>query len=52
VHAPTGSIVASTAVVFAAGIGFFSLKEPMDFYTICGIALVLAANTIVSLSKK
>jgi drug/metabolite transporter (DMT)-like permease len=52
VDAPTGSIVGSTAVVFAAGIGFFYLKEPMDFYTICGIALVLAANTIVSFSKK
>lgn len=52
VDAPTGSIVGSTAVVFAAGIGFFYLKEPMDFYTICGIVLVLAANTIVSFSKK
>jgi drug/metabolite transporter (DMT)-like permease len=52
VDAPTGSIVGSTAVVFAAAIGFFILHEPMDIYTVCGMALVLIANTLVSFSRK
>ena len=52
VDAPSGAITASSAVVFAAGLGYYLLKEPVDVFVISGGLLVLLANAVVSVAKK
>ena len=51
VEAPAGSIIATMAVVFAAGLGYFALGEALDSFVLLGAALILAANVLVTAAK-
>ena len=52
VDAPSGSITASTAVVFAAALGHFLLGEALNVFTLIGIFSIISANALVSVKQK